>query len=110
MTIWYDILFVVNSVSKNFQSEDIHIDDAIDQLKGLVSFFENYREKGFESALTSAKEIAIDMNIDPIFREKRVIRRTKHFEENNVDDNIRSPEKLFRVDIFFYGRSSDNFS
>ena len=38
MTIWYDILFVVNLVSKNIQSEDIHIDDAIDQLKGLVSF------------------------------------------------------------------------
>ena len=38
MTIWYDILFVVNSVSKNLQSKNMHIDVAIDQLKGLMSF------------------------------------------------------------------------
>ena len=38
MTIWYDILFVVNSVSKNLQSKNMHIDVAIDQLKGLISF------------------------------------------------------------------------
>ena len=25
MTIWYDILFAVNSVSKNLQSKDMHI-------------------------------------------------------------------------------------
>ena len=39
MTIWYDILFSVNSISKNLQSKDMHIDVAIDQLKGLMSFF-----------------------------------------------------------------------
>ena len=39
MTIWYDILFAVNSVRKNLQSKDMHIDVAIDQLKGLMSFF-----------------------------------------------------------------------
>ena len=38
MVIWYDILFSVNSVSKNLQKEDMHIDIAIDQLKGLISF------------------------------------------------------------------------
>jgi hypothetical protein len=30
MTIWYDILFVINTVSKNLQSKDMHIDVAID--------------------------------------------------------------------------------
>ena len=38
MTIWYDILFAINTVSKNLQSKDMHIDVAIDQLKGLMSF------------------------------------------------------------------------
>ena len=41
MTIWYDILFVVNSVSKNLQLKNMHIDVAIDQLKGLISFLKN---------------------------------------------------------------------
>ena len=39
LVIWYDVLFAVNTVSKTLQSEDIDIDDAIAQLKGLVSFF-----------------------------------------------------------------------
>ena len=30
MTIWYDTLFVVNFVNKNFQTKDMHIDVAID--------------------------------------------------------------------------------
>ena len=33
MNIWYDILFVVNSVSRILQSKDMHIDVAIDHLK-----------------------------------------------------------------------------
>jgi hypothetical protein len=30
MTIWYDILFDVDTVSKNLQSKDMHIDVTID--------------------------------------------------------------------------------
>ena len=45
--IWYDILFAVNFVSKILQKEDMHIDIAIDQLKGVISFFERYRKNGF---------------------------------------------------------------
>ena len=77
MIIWYDILFTVNLVSKNLQSKDMCIDVAIDQLKGLVSFFERYRETGFTSAMISAKEIANEMGIDPIFRIKRQVKRKK---------------------------------
>uniref|UniRef100_A0A3Q7FHA0 Uncharacterized protein n=1 Tax=Solanum lycopersicum TaxID=4081 RepID=A0A3Q7FHA0_SOLLC len=39
MTMWYYILFVVNSISKSLQSKDMHIDVSIEQLRGLVSFF-----------------------------------------------------------------------
>ena len=75
MTIWYDILFAVNSISKNLQSKDMHINIAIDQLKGLISFFLfKYREDRFISAMISPKEIAIKMEIEPIFHEKRISR------------------------------------
>ena len=70
MTIWYDILFAVNSVSKNLQSKDMRIDIAIDQLKGLIYFFGKYRENGFTSAMITSREIAAEMEIEPIFREK----------------------------------------
>ena len=44
MVIWFDILNIVNKVSKIIQTEDIQIDVAIDLLRGLISFFKNYRE------------------------------------------------------------------
>ena len=65
MTIWYEILFAVNSISKKFLSKDMHTNAAIVQLKGLISYFEKYREDGFENAIVSAKEIAIEMDIEP---------------------------------------------
>jgi len=36
-------------------------------VKGLVSFFRNYRETGFESAKSDVKQIAEAMEIEAIF-------------------------------------------
>ena len=102
MTIWYDILFSVNLVSKYLQSKDMHIDIAINQLKCLISFFEKYRESGFTNAMISSKEIACEMGIEPIFREKRRVRRKKQFDENVDDEVTQSIEESFRIDYFTY--------
>lgn len=67
MIVWYELLFAVNKVSKFLQAEDMDIDIDIVQLKGLVSFFRNYRETGFQAAKIEAERIAIDMKIDPFF-------------------------------------------
>ena len=69
MVIWYNILSAINRVSKMLQSKDIVIDAAISYLKALISFFETYRETGFESHKIIAKEIAAQMKIEPIFCE-----------------------------------------
>ena len=49
VTIWYEILYAANLVSKTLQSKFTGIDVAIEQLQGLLSFFEKYREDGFEN-------------------------------------------------------------
>ena len=48
-------------------------------MKGLISFSEKYRETGFAHAMTTAKKIGIEMAIDPVFPQKRVICRKKIF-------------------------------
>ena len=60
MIIWYNILFAVNSISKNLQLKDMHIDVAIDQLKGLISYFKGYRENGFIPAMSASKKNCIE--------------------------------------------------
>ncbi|KAG6657226.1 hypothetical protein CIPAW_04G075300 [Carya illinoinensis] len=41
------------------QSKDMHIDVVIDQLKGLIAYFQDYGENGFKSTMILSKEIAI---------------------------------------------------
>ncbi|XP_057770617.1 uncharacterized protein LOC130990394 [Salvia miltiorrhiza] len=100
MTIWHNILNKTNLISKKLQSKDMQIDVAIVILKGLISYFEKYREDGFQSALTLAKELASKMEIDPIFPPKRMIRRKKQFDESCQEEIPLSDEEYFRINYF----------
>ena len=55
---------------------------AVYQLKRLISNFKGYRKNRFTSAMNSSKNIAFEMEIEPIFCEKRIIYRKKQFDEN----------------------------
>ncbi|XP_050130318.1 uncharacterized protein LOC126606952 [Malus sylvestris] len=101
LVIWYDILLKINMVSKKLQSEDMRLDVAVKALEALVTFFENYRETGFASAMRDAKEIALELEIDPVFQTKRHRPRKRHHDE--VDGNEReqqSAEESFRTNYF----------
>ncbi|PWA89171.1 zinc finger MYM-type protein 1 [Artemisia annua] len=74
IVIWYDILSVVNVVSKQLQSKNMR--------------------NGFSKALENAKEVAIEMNIDPVFVRKREIIRKRHFDENQNDASSSAPQSL----------------
>ena len=102
VAIWYEVLYAANLVSKQMQEKDMLIDVAIKKVKGLISFFEGYRETGFLQALESAKEIAVEMDIGTTFTKKRKITRKRHHDENPEDTNIAtmSPEELFRIEYF----------
>jgi uncharacterized membrane protein len=77
IVIWYEILFYINVVSKQLQSKDMLIDVAIESVQGLISFFTKYIETGFSKALEGAKEIAMELDINPAFRTKRKITRKR---------------------------------
>ena len=70
----------------------MHIDVAIDQLKDLISYFKEYRENGFISAMNSSKKIALKIEIEHVFREKRIIHWKKQFDENVHNEITRSTE------------------
>lgn len=69
MVISFDILFAINSVSKNFQNEDMHINVALDEFKCLISYFKNYRRNEFTSAMIFVKEIDNCIEIESQFHE-----------------------------------------
>ncbi|XP_050125607.1 uncharacterized protein LOC126602781 [Malus sylvestris] len=92
---------MINMVSTKLQYEDMRLDVAIKALEALVTFFENYRETSFASAMRDAKEIALDSEIDPVFQTKRHKPRKRHHDE--VDGNEReqqSTKESFRTNYF----------
>ncbi|KAK9698632.1 hypothetical protein RND81_08G119400 [Saponaria officinalis] len=105
IVIWFEMIYHVNLVSKNLQSREMVIDVAIEEIKGLITFFEKYRESGFVDAIEEAKKIAQEINISPIFPQRREIRRKRQFDENRDDlseVSNQSPEEMFRVNFFLY--------
>ncbi|XP_058741287.1 uncharacterized protein LOC131613655 [Vicia villosa] len=101
--IWFEILSTINVVSKLLQSRDMVIDVAMKKITGLISLFKEYREIGFKNAMNYATEIAFELNIDPVFSQRRVIRRKRQFDENlNAPPVELSEEESFRVNYFLY--------
>ncbi|KAF8093548.1 hypothetical protein N665_0383s0173 [Sinapis alba] len=61
-------------ICKNLQSKSMCIDNALKQLQGVILFFEKYRDEGFNSSLIIAKNIAHEMDVDPVFPNKHAFR------------------------------------
>ena len=97
MVIWYDILFVVNMISKKLQSKSICINTCIQQVRGILLSFENYRKEDFATSLEIAKSIALEMGVEPNHPTKRHIVRKRHFDEIGNDAGIQSAEEIFRI-------------
>ncbi|GKC60163.1 zinc finger MYM-type protein 1-like protein [Tanacetum coccineum] len=103
VVIWFEILQRVNLVSKKLQSDDMLINVAMTEVQDLISFFKDFRVTGFSNAIDVAKQIAIEMDIDPMFIQKRVIRRKRKFDEDSVEqDVILCVEESFKVNYFLY--------
>ncbi|XP_042401404.1 52 kDa repressor of the inhibitor of the protein kinase-like [Zingiber officinale] len=102
VVIWYKLLFAINTASKLLQSENMDIDIAIKLLQGIIIFLEEYRESGFDKAMVEAKEMASEMGIEAVFREKRVVRRKKQFDESSSTEIALSAEEFFRVNYFIF--------
>ncbi|KAK9076784.1 hypothetical protein SSX86_005118 [Deinandra increscens subsp. villosa] len=101
IVIWYEILAKVNIVSKKLQSKDMILDVAIKEVNKLIIFFKEFRETGLANSIKEAKEIAIKIGVDPLFPQRRQIRRKKQFDESSSEPEvILSAEENFKVNYF----------
>nr|XP_047127691.1 zinc finger MYM-type protein 1-like [Hydra vulgaris] len=102
LIVWYDVLFQVNIVSKTLQEKDMDITQCAKLLKSCCSFLENYRKCGFKDAIIKSKNLAIELQVEPVFKPlKRIIRVKRHFDEPAQDGiYLFSPEKKLEIDFF----------
>ena len=52
--------------------------------------------------MSSAIDIAKELEIEPFFQEKRVICRKRHFDENVDHEITQSIEESFKIDYFLF--------
>lgn len=100
LIVWYDVLFQVNLISKMMQSKNLDIADSVNLIEGCVKFLNEYRNTGFESARTIAREIAEQLEIEPIFKVQRLRKKKTLFDYEGKDDGQKSPDMLFKTDVF----------
>ncbi|GJW10891.1 zinc finger MYM-type protein 1-like protein [Tanacetum coccineum] len=86
---WFDILHRVNLVSKMLQYNDMLINVAMTEVQDLISFFKEFRVNGFSNAVGVAKKIALKIDINPLFIQKRVIHRKRQFDETFAKEDLK---------------------
>ncbi|KAF0714845.1 zinc finger MYM-type protein 1-like, partial [Aphis craccivora] len=100
LIIWYDILSEVNIVSKQLQDPKMQIGISVSMLKGLITFLEKYREYGFQKAENLAKELAVSIDIEPVFKIKRHRKKKRNFDYECSDAISVDSKEIFRTEFF----------
>ncbi|CAH2293510.1 zinc finger MYM-type 1-like [Pelobates cultripes] len=105
--LWFNILSRINSVSKVLQSQSIYLPDVVELLESIKTIFQSYRtDDGFEDLLKEAGQLAVEMEIDPVFppqvhqtRKKKKLKDVQKeellqfcMELQNVLTNVKSKE------------------
>ncbi|CAH2295706.1 zinc finger MYM-type 1-like [Pelobates cultripes] len=103
IVLWYNILNRINFVSKLLQSRSMYLPDVIDILESTTNYLKNYRsDKGFEDLLEEAKDLSLEMEIDPVFPPfVRQTKKKKMFCYEAPDDPICDPAKFFKIECFY---------
>jgi hypothetical protein len=68
--------------------------------KGMLSYFDTYRNEGFASSTIIATEIVSEMGVETTFPVKRRATRKKQFDETDYNEAILQAEKDFEVNYF----------
>ena len=98
--IWYDILFQVNKASKILQSYGVSLHTMETEIQATEKFLQNYRTTGYDSAATSAVEIAQELDIDPSFPPSRSGKKRRLFDYQGEEKQRATPELKFKSNFF----------
>lgn len=67
LVVWYEQLLQIN-VSKSLQSTDMDLGKSTEMLKKYCTSLEEYKNTGYKSANSTAKNLVEELDIEPVFR------------------------------------------
>ncbi|KAJ1129630.1 hypothetical protein NDU88_007996 [Pleurodeles waltl] len=105
IVIWFNILQCINAASELLQSQTRCLPEVIDLLKERKQFLVGYRsDEGFEKVLNEARQLASEIEIDPVFTEVTVghqMKRKAQFFNHRYTDLTEDPEEQFKLGVFY---------
>ncbi|XP_065665525.1 zinc finger MYM-type protein 1-like [Hydra vulgaris] len=100
LTIWHDLLFEINKVSKVMQNPSADISIMIKLVETTKIFLESFRsDESFEAIIKKSEEIAIKLGTEPVFPQVRLSRKRRFFEYEGNDTPLNGKSK-YKVDFF----------
>jgi hypothetical protein len=103
LVIWYDILMKIHVISKIWQSSNMNLDVAINNLKLFLKWLDEYREQGFESALVTGKKESEEISLSKMtFKSTRQRRKRRLFDYDVVNQTPELlPKDKFKTSYFY---------
>lgn len=102
LLVWHDLLFEINIISKSLQGKGKGVSDAVYKFNNCLDFLDKFRENGYTNAVISARDIAEELEIQPIFPEKRIRRKKRVFLYESASDEVQSTaEDTFKREVFY---------
>lgn len=95
-----EILSPLNLVSKLLQSKNIDLDKVSSLLDNGLKEIKPLRNN-FDEILAKAKSLASKWNILPTFKQKRMKKTKKMFDELSIDYQLETTEQQFKVNVFY---------
>lgn len=95
--------FRINTVSKELQGLTADFSDELNGLEGFCTWLTDYRQNGFSSSLINAREIAEDLDTEPVFKATRIRKRRRMFDYEQYegeDVGGRNAQEDFRINCF----------
>ena len=85
------------------QNTFVKLSTAVLQMNNVTNHVTDYGSNGYESVLGSAKQLATELDVEIIFKSKRLCRNKKLFEYESTDEvsNACEPEKYFKNHVFY---------
>lgn len=98
--VWCELLTITNQVNKLLQSSSMQLDIAVRLIDSAKSNLSNYRQSGFDEAVSTAKELCEALNIEPELKEKRLRSTKRQFAYEAVDEPLNDALKKLEVTFF----------
>ena len=91
----------IKQASKILQSYGVSLHTMETEIQATEKFLQNYRTTGYDSAATSAVEIAQELDIDPSFPPSRSGKKRRLFDYQGEEEQRATPELKFKSNFFY---------